>query len=153
MRLLSEEQAEKVFNDNLKIAHDILGKSVTLTSQLDKAGKTFFKNRYIGTFAADEIPDNFICDDNYQYMIVNNETRDHGGEHWVAVANTSGVLHVFDSFGRPTKDLIPSLYAMGTVKDSDYDKDQKETQEDCGSRCIAWLMLFDKYGAENALLI
>ena len=148
-RPLSEEQAEKVFNDNLEIAHDILGKSVTLTSQLDKAGKTFFKNRYIGTFPVDEIP-KLPAD---RYMIVNNKTREHGGEHWVAVANEGGVLHVFDSFGRPTEDLIPSLYAMGTVKDSDYDKDQKETQEDCGARCISWIMLFDEYGAENALLI
>lgn len=87
-------------------------------------------------------------------MIVNNKTRAHGGEHWVAVASKDGTLYVFDSFGRPTKDLIPSLYnSKLKVRDSDYDKDQNVSQTDCGSRCIGWLMLLKEHGVENALLL
>jgi len=96
-------------------------------------------------------------------MIINNMPRKHGGEHWVACCKKSGSedLYVFDSFGRPTEDLIPSLKGNGsgsrrlprTIVDADYDKDQTQNQKDCGARCIAWIKLFDEHGADSALLI
>jgi hypothetical protein len=148
--VLSERQAEHVFNDNLQDVHKTLGHGMTTGSQLTQVGESLFGKKYIGTYPCDEIPDNI---QNEHFMIVNNTTRKHGGEHWVAVAKHNDTLFVFDSFGRPTKDLIPTLYTQGIIVDTDYDRDQKEQQTDCGSRAIAWLKLFHEYGFENALLI
>lgn len=145
-------EAEAIFNENLKTAHKYLGKGVTTDTQLNKVGKSLFGNDFIGTFPCDEIPNNLSK--KTQYMIINNKPRKHGGEHWVACCNISDVVYVFDSFGRSTESLIPSLFiGRGIIIDTDYDKDQRYDQKDCGARCIAWIKLFDEYGVDNALLI
>lgn len=123
---------------------------MTSDAQLNKVGKSLFGNKYIGTFACDEIP----VLSKTQYMIINNKPRKHGGEHWIACCNVSDVVYVFDSFGRSTESLIPSLFiGHGVIVDTDYDKDQRDDQKDCGARCIAWIKLFDEYGVDTALLI
>jgi len=48
------------------------------------------------------------------------------GEHWIACYNN----YTYDSFGR----------------DASQDAEQEESEDDCGQRCIAWLMLCKRYG-------
>ena len=69
-----------------------------------------------------------------------------------------GSYIVFDSYGRPIQTLIPSLYnhAQGRgyeLKQTDMDSDQTDEQTDCGSRCVAWLRLYNDYGEDVAMLI
>ena len=56
---------------------------------------------------------------------------------------------MYDSFGRPSDKLI----GLGNTVDADYDVEQKEIEQNCGQRCLAWLMCIHHYGIDKALLI
>jgi hypothetical protein len=62
---------------------------------------------------------------------------------------------VFDSFGRRTTQIIPSLLKSGNgkIKDTDYDANQKIKETNCGQKSIAWLSMFNDYGEDVAQLI
>lgn len=127
---------------------------MTMTSELDKIGKKLFKNKYIGTFAQDELPDAIYEKNNNLYAIINVDTKLMSGSHWVAIAglpNSTKIL-VFDSFGRASKTLLPTLKQTNVIN-TDLDAEQKQIQESCGQFSIAWLIFLDKYGFKNAKLI
>ena len=48
---------------------------------------------------------------------------------------------------------IPYPYRTVEIINSDKDIEQKILQTDCGARCLAFLMVFDKHGQEVARLI
>ena len=129
-----------------------MGDNVTLGRDLSRCGGLLFGARYLGTYPSDDVP---RLTSKSPYAIMNNKTVEEGGEHWVAVARDTrdGRYIVFDTFGRRTSDLLPSLYMSVKTKDTDPDKDQLEEMKDCGARCIAWLLLLERHGEEVSLLI
>ena len=59
-----------------------------------------------------------------KYAIVN--TNNDSGEHWLSVYQKGKTIYVFDSFGRPTKSLVPEFYNRAVnagfrVVDTEYD--------------------------------
>jgi hypothetical protein len=110
-----------------------------------KIGKTLFKNQFIGVYPADKIPKN----DGYQIINLDNEGLP--GSHWVGIFNKLGKQYVYDSFGRPTTEILPLMHKEAT--DADYDPEQLSTQDDCGARSMAWLLLVKHWGIELALLV
>lgn len=124
---------------------------------LDKVGDSLFGSKYIGTFASDQFLKLDPSDLVGKYAIINNKKLSHGGEHWIAAAWSDNKIYMFDTFGRPTNTLIPSVHSWldkhTNVVDSDYDKNQLITQYDCGSRCMSFLYIFDTRGPECAVLI
>ena len=140
----------------IRDAHRTLGRGSTTLSQLDRYCGALFGRKYTGTFPSESPP---TLSASRPYAIINTDTAASGGEHWVALARANdGDIIVFDSFGRGIRELIPSLYnhAQGrgvALVQTDMDADQTEDQEDCGSRCAAWLRLYDEYGEEAAMLV
>lgn len=128
-----------------KFGHD----GTTMTSELNKIGYSLFGRRFLGAFAQDQLPDE-IYDGTSKFALVNTDTSDGRGEHWVGVAGIPGSkkVMIFDSFGRATKTLLPLLRG-GTI-DTEYDHEQKKIQDSCGQFSMAWLKFFEGYGARRA---
>jgi hypothetical protein len=125
----------------------MIGKTTTTDDILTQAGKHMLDDAYAGTFAADEVPEK-----PFTYAIVNLDRRTEGGSHWIALAQVEkGTYMVYDSFGRHTGKIIPSLQ-LKTI-DTEHDAEQSVSQKNCGARCLAWLLLFDSFGPEAAQTI
>ncbi len=128
--------------------------TTTTSPELDKVGKQLFGAKYLGTFAQDMLPDKIYEKKNNLYAIINTDLQGQPGEHWTAVAglpNSTKVM-VFDSFGRASKCLLPTLRQKNVI-DTDRDAEQKKIQLSCGQFSMAWLLFLDKYGFDNAKLI
>ena len=125
----------------------LIGKATTTEQVLTAAGKHMLEDSYEGTFAADEIPRT-----PFTYAIVNLDRREQGGSHWVALAHVNKDLYmVYDSFGRHTGKILPTI-KLHTI-DTDHDPEQSKTEKNCGARALAWLLLFDSFGPEVAKTI
>lgn len=140
-----EEKAMKLYNQtlhNLKWAE----KRNMYSDGLARSGKDMFGSKFIGVFSRDTLPDI----PNNHYAIVNNKKQSQEGEHWIALAHLDGDLVAYDSFGRSSKKLLNDV---PITKDTDHDAEQKDSQNDCGNRCLAWLRVVYKMGKEAALTI
>ena len=85
-RLLTEPQAEKIyFNIYKKMLIKFGHNKTTTTSELNSIGKELFGNKYLGTFAQDQLPSK-IYEAPSKYAIINVDTTGLPGTHWVAIA-------------------------------------------------------------------
>ena len=64
-------------------------------------------------------------------------------------------VYFYDSFARNVKKILPSIFSVyNRVIESDRsDKEQRDEEENCGARSMAFLYIVDKYGIDKALLI
>ena len=93
-----------------------------------------------------------------KYSIIN---TDNGvGEHWVSVYQERNNVFVFDTFGRKINILMPEFEKRARTTgyivynaNKKYEREQKEEQNDCGLRCLAWLILTHSKGIKTVLLI
>lgn len=137
----------RYYKDFLKLAEECVGKKTTDEGTLTDVGQSFFGDDFEGVYARDEVPQTF------KYAIVNLDKRNgEGGTHWVAMANMGNDQYmVHDSFGRKTTAILPDLN-LDTV-DTEPDAEQLKSQDNCGARCLAWLILFDEFGPAAAQTI
>lgn len=151
--------AEELYNKELKEIHKKLGKGITYGSELAKLAHKMFGNKFKGVYAANEIKDLKNLDEGY--FIFNLDKRDEPGSHWIGIVKSKiknsdkpkfSIL-VYDSFGRDTKEIIPNVYSLGNIKDTENDAEQLIWMSDCGSRVISFLKIYDEYGPEIASLI
>jgi hypothetical protein len=152
---MKEKDVEKIFNNYLtNTVYPIVGNKSTYLSTLQKAGRKLFNIRFKGVYPSDKIPK---LNDLSPYCILNLDRSTQSGSHWIALAkiHDQNKSIVFDSFGRDYTKIIPVLgkSGNGSIIETDRDIDQEVLQTDCGARCLAWLMLFDKYGKDIAILI
>lgn len=63
--------------------------------------------QYLGCFAIDQLPKRLKAGES---LIVNQDSADGDGTHWMGVANKHGMTAIFDPFGGPTD---PRLIALG----------------------------------------
>jgi hypothetical protein len=152
MKLFTEKEAEKKYNDILKnTVYPLTGNKTTYGNVLEEIAKKIFGKMFHGVYPSDQIPSLSL---NKKYAILNLDSSDMGGSHWVAVARDKNDILIYDSFGRKAKKIIPSLTnSTGKIINTDLDAEQKIEETDCGARCIAWLIFFHKYGRKNAILI
>jgi hypothetical protein len=141
---MKESEVERKYNDILKVVSSIVGDKTTYGSDLTKFGRDLFGQKYRGTFASNLVP----TLKNGDYCIVNLDKSFEGGSHWVAVVHQSGNNYVYDSYGRPSKNILPDLRK---VRDADYDQEQGLLEEDCGARCLSWLWFVERHGLTDAL--
>lgn len=116
---------------------------VTNNIQLHKLSKQLFKTRFKGVYPFDKIPklkQNQSC-------IFNLDKHTEPGSHWCALYKSPTNYLVYDSFSR--KVLKGKKYLNSDLSD----KEQKVSEDNCGQRCIAWLMILYKHGYAKALLI
>ncbi len=149
---MKEKKAEEIFDNITKIIEKEIGhENSTYSSELNRLGKELFDKKFIGVFSSDKIPQ---LKDN-SYAIINLDRSDQGGSHWIALAKKDKDPYIFDSFGRDTYKILPSIRHSGNglIKMTDNDRNQKDHENNCGQKCIAWLCVFDEYGPSIAKLI
>jgi hypothetical protein len=123
------------YNMFLKQIGQILGNRITFNIELDRLGRYLF-GPLLGVFPRDKQP----AKHGKNYYIVNLDNSNQPGSHWVAVAGNL----VYDSFGR---DLG---FRMQRTED---DAEQENWEVNCGQRCLAFLCVYHRYGAQKAKLI
>ena len=127
----------------MKMVEKSMGHSgSTFSTKLNKYGKTLFGNKFKGIFAKDRLPKlqpNQSC-------IFNLDKHNEPGSHWCGMYRTSSRYLIYDSFGRK---VLQGKKYMYTEKD----KEQTDKEENCGQRCLAWLIIAYKHGIDNAKLI
>lgn len=138
----SEPFATAVYDTLLKYFETRLGPGSTYTEQLDREAKNFLENHtWKGVFARDQDWKKHV---GKGYMIVNLDTKEMKGSHWVAIANNL----LYDSFGR-TRILGPGA----NLRDVDRDAEQNILEDNCGQRCLAFLAVHKIYGPKVAKLL
>lgn len=130
------------------------GGGITSNMELNTLGKQYLNKDFIGVFAVNS-PINLDTKKKV-YFIINNDTMGRPGEHWISVVKSGKNIYIHDTFGRPSKRLLKMFYDRMinegyTIKDCEYDKEQKPYQEDCGVRSVASLMIAKKYGVKAFL--
>ncbi len=169
-KISTEAEAEKKYQQVLEnIVYPMLGKKTTFGKDLTRVGIKLFGNNFTGAFPSDMIPklgvnpDGSIVNNNninkrsHLYAIANLDDSTMPGSHWIALGYDvdDKKIWVYDSFGRSTKEIIPSLVQRygDKLRMVDDDAEQKVSEDDCGARCMAWLYVFDRYGKDTAKLI
>ena len=148
-----EKYCNLIYTTILKdIITPIAGNNTTYLSELLEIGKKLLGDKFKGVYPSDKIPK---LNELSPYAILNLDTSREKGSHWVAIAKKDNNTYLYDSFGRRDTQIIPNLRFSGNGKiiNTDDDQEQKVTEYDCGARCIAWLVFFDKWGADDAMLI
>lgn len=146
-------------NDYKKILQIVQRKlkipGITHLSQLNKLSTRIFNKKYKGTYPSDKIPN---LTDTRPYCILNLDKSTESGSHWIAVIkieNKEQIL-VYDSFGRKHTEIIPSLkckYRKYRILNTDDDIEQHILEENCGARCIAFLIFYELFGLESSIKI
>ena len=135
----------KKYNEVLMMTEDIIGSGTTDNTQLDNLGKYIFGEDYIGTFSSDEMPK--LIKEN-QCFILNTDSsksRNKTG-HWVGFYKLNNKLYFYDSFSRPASSLSKYWKYKKLYNANTKDRDQSFSEMDCGSRSMAYLVVFKKYG-------
>ena len=135
----------KYYEQALVKIEDILGSGVTNNLQLTKLGHELFGNDYIGTWSSDQMP-KYIKEN--QCFILNTDSsrsRNKNG-HWVAFIKSNSKLYFYDSYARPAYKLSKHWATKKMYNANTTDRDQSYKESDCGSRSMAFLVLFKKYG-------
>jgi hypothetical protein len=129
---------------------------ITYDSTLNKLGiDTFGSKIFKGVHPVDKIPD--LSED--EMCIINVDTSDMPGSHWVACAYKNGRLYVYDSFGRQQGNGdLKRMYSIirryyDKIEEAEHDAEQVETEYNCGQRSLAWLFVFRALGPEYAVTI
>ena len=134
-----------------------VGKKAMYNDTLDKICKGLFKSRYIGTYLLDKVPIKKYP--STSYFIINTSKSNEDGEHWIALVLHGSNAYIYDSFGRKSENIIKSLTNILNKKkihyyDSNHDAEQHGyNSEICGQLCVSWLICYDKFGSDSALLI
>lgn len=148
---MTEERANKIYNQVLKLVEAKLSNTTTYQRDLLNFGKRVFGDKFVGVHASNEIPKLKEGD----YAILNLDKSSEPGSHWIAVAMKNNNTHVYDSFGRDSKKIIPSVFKSGNGKilDADDDAEQEDSELNCGARSISFLLVFHIWGKDVAMLI
>ena len=146
----------KQFNSILKNITLILGDGETSNIMLDDICFKLFEDNFSGTYPSDKIP---TLTKKKNMCILNLDSSDVSGSHWIACVLENGVVYVYDSFDRRSSKIIPSLFKKyKVVRNTDCTNvskpiRQKNYQESCGQRCITALLIYKIYGLESYKLL
>ena len=144
---------DRLYKDTLaNVEKYYTGDKTTYLKELEGAGKKLLGVKFKGVYPSDKIPK---LNDLSPYCILNLDSNKEPGSHWVSLAKNGKDSILYDSFGRRNTEIIPDLKFSGNgrIIDTDRDSEQKIQETNCGARCLAWLWIFDKYGANTAKMI
>jgi len=134
-----------------------MGDQVTGADTLTVAGRTIFGTKFVGVHARDKFP--FPSLKPGDMGIINNQASNQGGEHWIGIAR--GVqepsrVFVYDSFGRDNiikPRQVKQLPKGAQLEHTSTTAEQEDNEDNCGQRCLAWLMIYQQCGERIANLI
>ena len=121
---------------------DLIGSGVTNNIQLDKFGTSLFGNKYLGTFCSDHFPKSVT---NNQCFIMNNKPSRSNGEHFIAFYKSNKKLYGYDTFDR-RPNTLSKYWKNKNIINANTERDQSFKEHNCGSRSMAWLLSFHRYG-------
>lgn len=130
---MDEKKIHRLYREFLIELEKELGSGTTYSTDLDRVGKQLFKDEWRGVFAVDDNLPTEGC------FLVNTDKRGGEGEHWLAVRNG----YYYDSFGRKANSFFPG---SNFQESPDYDAEQAKKEENCGCRCLAWLLCAKYFG-------
>jgi hypothetical protein len=143
----SDKYAHLIYDRLLKdVVYPMLGQKVTYSNDLHDVGEQLLGKDFVGVYPSDQIPRL----KNKQCCILNLDKAHEAGSHWISVYRVGKTNLTYDSFGRKSSKIIPSLK---NVVDADYDIEQMIEEEDCGARSIAFLLVCKFWSPELAKLI
>ena len=124
------------------------GRNALDNFQLDDECKNLFKNKFKFVGLQDELTAEQMKPG---YYIINTDENNGSGIHWISLVITPKSVYIFDSFGRPSKQILKTLYKNLNEKklkiiDSDPKQEQKGNSVICGHLCICFLICCKKYG-------
>ena len=139
------------FESNLKVVYKLLNdKNTTNNLQLSRLCNELFGSKFHGVYPSDKIPNlNF----HRKFCILNLDKSYQPGSHWVAcVLDSNDDIYIFDTYDRSIKKILPSIYKVKHHRILSGNRSilEKIDGEDCGQRCIAWLLLVDRHGIDIA---
>ena len=155
MTKITKEYAEAMYEKILKKIESKHGNGTTTNHQLDRIGKGLFGKKYIGTFPSDKIP---VLQPG-TYCIANLDNSSQKGSHWIAIIKVNKKTSVvYDSFGRKTYKIIPSLLQSGNgvILETENDREQDlngKVEDNCGQRCMASIKVYEKLGMKGLMHI
>jgi hypothetical protein len=136
----------------------LLGRGVTSDHQLNIVGKRLFGKSWLGVFSSDVLPNQLMKNvkPGKNYGIINVDGRNEPGSHWLSIFIDTTVenakWHIYDSYARHSKRLIPKFIKTIGFKyiDMNTKSDQSETEESCGARSMAVLLHIKRHGIQSA---
>jgi hypothetical protein len=146
-----EKEVETLFRDYKKKFITIFGSKALTNHTINFICKKLFGKEWIGCYSYDEFPLKTPG-----YGIIN--TGKKIGIHWVSVYIKKNTVYVYDSFGRPTGQIL-SRFKRRLEKnkliivESDNDAEQRGNSEVCGHLSISFLCVVKKLGIKKAILI
>ena len=124
------------------------------SAQVNRMGKTLFGYRYLGTFPLDKVPLHFIKDAQLQHFIINTQTSNLPGQHWIAVTiYQRNKAYIFDSFGIPPPTLLINQLKERGIEKIYYSKRQIQEFDTtiCGQLALNHLLHVDLRGRTRGL--
>lgn len=139
--------AESAYNHYLDQIESKYGNKETNSDELNSIGKKLFGAKFVGVFSSDRVP----TMKSGQYAIVNLDRSSQPGSHWISIVRENDTMYVYDSFGRKTIKIIPSLIQSGngTIKETENDSEQKKIEENCGQRSLASICVYENFGSNG----
>ena len=139
------------FDSNLKIVYKLLNNTGTTNNiELSRLCNELLGSKFHGVYPSDKIPNlNF----HRRYCILNLDKSYQAGSHWVAcVLDSNDDIYIFDTYDRSIRKILPSIYKVKhhRIMKGNRSVLEKDDGTDCGERCIAWLLLVEKYGIDVA---
>jgi hypothetical protein len=128
------------------------GSSALNDLEVTKIGKILLGSKYLGTFPQDKTP----FTNSSKYFIINVDKFGLSGSHWCAVYQDSKKnMYMYDSFARPSRNLLPYLYKNAKDKgfkliDVNKKSDQHKNSFICGPISLSFLKSVEKFGIEAA---
>ena len=125
--------AQATYDGILENEMDAMGHAnMTSREELDSVCSRKFGSRYAGAFAPSEMP---VLNKDVCYAIKN--TAESPGQHWMAV--------IYDPEDPETPVVYDPLGGSKSVK-TRADAEQRNEEDNCGQRCIAFLEMVDSMG-------
>ena len=131
------------YNKVLVKIEKVIGNGSTSDTELLNLFEKLFGQRFKGIYSID---DTFELKQS-EMAIFNLDKRNQPGSHWVAVVKDRKHYIVYDSFGRDIK-----LKQKNIINTED-DAEQDINEQNCGQRCVAWLVVVAVKGIKVALTI
>ena len=126
----------------------------TTDIELDKVGKHFFGKEWGGCHAED---DKVKLNPTQKYYIFNTDKKTGAGVHWVALyvdyPTKTVYIYSIHFIVKFQNYYLTGLYVEiksehMNVKSGAHEKHQRDCQNDCGQRSMAYLLLIKKFGVK-----
>jgi len=140
------------YNQYLKAIESGYHNETTTNVELDKLCTAIFtRSKFMGVFSIDTVKSY----KNNKSLIFNLDKSDQKGSHWCALYYNNNNIYIYDSFARRNiidkKNIKKYLGTKYNIIFTNEKSDQKDSETNCGQRCVAWLCMVHFHGINNAI--